>query len=173
MLTSNRQPLHALVSRPALAVVLGAAVLTGCGSASTSSSTASATAQTSATSTTAPATTNPPSQSQGKATVSTGPVQGTLRGENHAPKVNRNWPYSVAVSDASGRPLNGTVDIEFAYGGEVVGHDTPRTHPVLDGRWHDSLKFPAAAVGMPLSVRAVVHTTRGSITLDWPITVRS
>ena len=54
----------------------------------------------------------------------------------------------------------------------MVGRDTPPTHPVADGRWHDSLKFPADAVGMPLSVRAVVHTRPGSITLDWPINVR-
>ena len=66
----------------------------------------------------------------------------------------------------------GTVDIQFAFGGQVVGRDTPPTHPVVNGRWHDTLKFPAAAVGMPLTFQAVVHTRLGSITLDWPVTVR-
>jgi hypothetical protein len=37
---------------------------------------------------------------------------------------------------------------------------------------HDTLKFPAAAAGMPLTFQAVVHTRLGSITLDWPVTVR-
>jgi len=94
-----------------------------------------------------------------------------LTGENHAPKANQNWRYSVTVTDSSGHPLNGTVDIEFTFGGQVVGHDTPPTHPVADGRWHDTLQFPAQAVGEPLSVQAVVHTRLGSITLDWPIEV--
>lgn len=99
-------------------------------------------------------------------------MQGTLRGENHAPKVNHSWGYSVVVTDAHGHPLNGAVEIEFAFGGQVVGHDTPRSHPVVGGRWHDTLKFPADAVGEPLSLQAVVHTPLGSITLDWPIEVR-
>ena len=74
-------------------------------------------------------------------------------------------------ADATGHPLSGTVEIEFVYGGQVVGRDTPPSHPVRSGRWQDKLTFPAAAVGMPLSFRAVVHTAQGSITLDWPVTV--
>ena len=81
------------------------------------------------------------------------------------------WAYSVKVTDAAGHPLYGTVDIEFAFGGQVVGHDTPPTKTLVAGRWHDSLTFPAQAVGQPLAVQAVVHTSAGSITLDWPITV--
>jgi hypothetical protein len=104
--------------------------------------------------------------------VSTGPVHGTLRGENHAPRINKDWSYSLRVTDASGHPLSGKVDIEFVFGGQVVGRDTPPTHPVINGRWHDKLKFPAAAVGMPLTFQAVVHARLGSITLNWPVTVR-
>jgi hypothetical protein len=99
-------------------------------------------------------------------------VHGTLLGKGHAPRINEAWSYSVRVTDAGGHPLSGTVDIQFAFGGQVVGRDTPPTHPVANGRWHDTLKFPAAAVGMPLTFQAVVHTRLGSITLDWPVTVR-
>ncbi|MGO9906630.1 MAG: hypothetical protein ACLP4R_01050 [Solirubrobacteraceae bacterium] len=165
-------------SRRFLVVLLGAAALSigfpGCGGSGSKSSSTSSTTSTSAQTqppTTGAATTSS-SPGSGVASVRTGPVRGTLRGENHAPVVNRSWRYSVTVTDATGHPLNGTVDIEFAYGGQVVGHDTPPTHPVVDGRWHDSLQFPAEAVGMPLSVQAVVHTRLGSITLDWPIEVR-
>jgi hypothetical protein len=87
-----------------------------------------------------------PAAGQGTTSVTTGSVRGTLRGEN--------------------------LDIEFAFGGQVVGRDTPPTHPVTDGHWRDSLKFSADAVGMPLSLQAVVHTRLGSITLAWPIRVR-
>jgi hypothetical protein len=110
--------------------------------------------------------------SGGGSTVSTGPVRGVLTGENHAPKVKQAWHYSVKVTDAAGHPLSGTVDIEFAFAGQVVGHDTPPTHAVRDGRWQEKLKFPAAAVGQPLALQAVVHTSLGSITLSWPVTVR-
>ena len=171
-------------SRRVLAILLGAAALSigfpGCGGSGSKSSSTSSTSSTSSNSSTSAQTqpsttgaaTTPSSPGSGAASVRTGPVLGTLRGQNHAPVANRSWRYSVTVTDATGRPLNGTVDIEFAYGGQVVGHDTPPTHPVVDGRWHDSLQFPAEAVGMPLSVQAVVHTRLGSITLDWPIEVR-
>jgi hypothetical protein len=115
---------------------------------------------------TTPTTTTPTSS------VSTGPVHGKLTADNHAPIVNKAWHYSVTVTDASGHPLSGTVDIEFVFGGTVVGRDRPPTHPVTNGRWHDTLEFPADAVGEPLTFRAVVHTRLGSITLDWPIVVR-
>jgi hypothetical protein len=78
----------------------------------------------------------------------------------------------VRVTDASGHPLSGTVEIEFVFGGQVVGRDTPPTHPIKHGRWQDKLKFPPTAVGEPLTFRAVVHAQPGTVTLDWPITVR-
>jgi len=85
--------------------------------------------------------------------------------------VNRPWTYTVTVRDSAGHPLSGTVDIEFTFNGAVVGHDTPPTHPVRDGRWRGTLEFPAAAVGEPIDLQAVVHTAMGSVTLDWPVTV--
>jgi hypothetical protein len=145
---------------------LGAVACGGSGSKSNSTK-----AQTTPASATPPATTSP-SQGGGKSSVSTGPVHGTLRGANQAPRINRDWSYAISVTDAGGHPLSGTVDIEFAFGGQVVGGDTPPTHPVTNGRSYDKLKFPAAAVGMPLTFQAVVHTRLGSITLDWPVTVR-
>lgn len=153
---------------------LAIAACGGGSSKSTSTKTQSTTTTTSTTSTTSPATT--PTQTTGQsndsASVTTGPVHGTLTAENHAPVVNQPWAYSVKVTDAAGKPLSGTVDIEFVFGGMVVGRDTPPTHPIRDGSWHAKLKFPAAAVGQPLTFRTVVHTSKGSITLDWPITVK-
>jgi hypothetical protein len=51
----------------------------------------------------------------------TPPVRGTLRGQNHAPRINKAWSYSVTVTSASGRPLSGTVDIEFVFGDRWSG----------------------------------------------------
>ncbi len=105
------------------------------------------------------------------AAVATGPVRGTLFAGDHSPKVNTPWRYSVRVTDAAGKALAGTVEIQFVYGDQVVGRDTPPTHPVTGGRWQDRVTFPAAAVGTQLTFRAVVHTPMGTITLDWPIKV--
>jgi hypothetical protein len=109
----------------------------------------------------------------GTSTVSTGPVHGTLVGQNHAPIVNILWPYAVHVTDATAHPLSGSVEIEFVFGDQVVGRDTPPTHPIRNGRWQDKLTFPPQATGEPLTFRAVVHTRLGSITLDWAVTPRA
>jgi hypothetical protein len=143
-------------------LVLGAAACGGKSKTTTTTRTATSTTSSSTTTTT----TTPASS------VSTGPVHGRLTAANHAPVVGKDWHYALTVTDAAGHPLSGTADIEFVFSGVVVGRDTPPTHPVTDGRWHDTIRFPADAVGKPLTFRAVIHTSRGSITLDWPITVR-
>ena len=142
--------------------VLAAVSLAACGgsSSSSTSSTHSGTASTSS------ATRAGGSSSS----VSTGPVHGTLVGANHAPKINVKWPYAVTVADVAGQPLDGTVTINFTFGGQVVGHDTPPTHKLANGRWHDNLKFPPQSLGEPISLQAVIDTSKGSITLAWPVT---
>ena len=158
------------VHRALLAAVL-CLQLTACGGSSSSSSGATSAGVSSGASGTGPTTTAASSAAGGGSSVTSGPVHGALRAANHSPVASKKWPYSVTVSDAAGNPLSGTVDIEFLFGGQVVGHDTPPTHPLKNGRWHDLLTFPPASVGQPLTFRAVVHTHEGSITLDWPVTV--
>jgi hypothetical protein len=108
----------------------------------------------------------------GTTLVYTPPIHATFAGENHAPKVNQAWSYLITVTDAKGHAMSGTVDTEFALGGQVVGHETPPTHPIRNGRLHDTLQFPADSVGVPLDVQAVVHTSLGSSTLDWAVKVQ-
>jgi hypothetical protein len=102
--------------------------------------------------------------------VTVGPVRGTLKGDNHAPKLKQNWFYTVTVTDASGHPLGGTVVTEFTFGGQVVGRETPPTHKLTNGRLHDRINFPPPSLGQPLAVQTVVRTPKGSITLSWPVT---
>jgi hypothetical protein len=101
-----------------------------------------------------------------------GPLHATLTGQNHAPIVSRSWSYSVSARDGKGQPLSGTVEIEFVFNGSVVGKDTPPTHPITNGHWHDVLQFPPPSIGIPLMVQAVVHTKVGSTTLDWAVKVQ-
>lgn len=146
-----------------LTAALLCTALAACGGSSSSSSTTSA-----STTATSPA----QSTTTASSSVTTGPVRGALHGTGHAPIAGRPWAYSVHVTDASGKPLYGAVDIEFAFNGSVVGYDTPRSHRITNGRWADKLTFPDTAIGYPLAFQAVVHTSAGSITLDWPVQVK-
>lgn len=104
--------------------------------------------------------------------VYTRPLHVTLAGENHHPTANKKWFYTVTATDAKGKPLSGRVDTEFAFQGTVVGHETPPVHALKHGRLHDGVTFPARAVGEPISIQVVVHTSIGSVTLDWPVKVK-
>lgn len=122
--------------------------------------------------TTATTTPTTPLPATGGRSVSKGALRATITGENHTPTVNQPWPYSIRVSNATGQPLSGTVAIEFLFAGQIVAHDKPPTHAIANGLWQSTLKLPTASVGYPLTLRAIAHTPAGSITLNWPITVR-
>ncbi len=92
-------------------------------------------------------------------------------GENHHPKVNQPWQYTVTVRDSAGHELSGTETTEYTFGGVVVGTEHPTNVAFSNGVYHDVIEFPAAAVGHPLAVQVVVHTSLGSKTVDWPIQV--
>lgn len=147
-------------ARPATATVLLGLAIAGCGGSSKPKPT---TPSTNATRTT---------QFSVGVGVATTRISATLRAPNHRPVAGEKWPYSVQVTDRHGHPLSGTVRIQFALGGQVVGTDTPPVHPLTDGRWHDNLKFPRRSVGFPLTFQVVVHTSEGSVTLNWPVSVK-
>jgi hypothetical protein len=149
-------------SSAAVAAVLLPCALAACGSSSHPASTT----------TKAPTTTTPVASTSGGVSVTRGPVHATLTGQNHDPVADKYWTYTVHVVDAKGRPLSGTLDTAFAFQGAVVGKDTPPTHRFSHGRWEEKLKFPARSEGYPLDLRVVVHTPKGSATLEWPVTVR-
>jgi len=108
----------------------------------------------------------------GGASVTSGPVRATLKGQNHDPTAKKNWTYTVTATDAHGHPLSGTVLTEFAFGGAVVGKETPPTHPLKNGRLKDVLQFPAQSVGYQIDLQTVVQTRAGSVTLRWPVAVQ-
>lgn len=152
------------VAPVAVAVLLGAGACGSSESSTTKSSTS--TASTSAASVNAnPATATIP-------TAAIGPVHGTLHGANHAPVAGKNWTYIVHASDAAGKPLSGTVETDFVVAGlGVVGKETPAVHELKNGVLTDTLQFPPDAVGHPITLVTVVHTSAGSIALGWPVNV--
>ena len=103
-------------------------------------------------------------------TVTSGPVHASLHGASHTPTAGKLWAYTIRVTDASGKPLSGTVETDFAFAGTVVGHESPPIHRLKDGVLHDRLTFPSSAVGHPITLVTVIHTSAGSVALGWPVT---
>lgn len=98
-------------------------------------------------------------------------IHASLRGENHDPIANRPWRYTVTVSNALGQKLSGTETTEYTFAGAVVGTEKPTKVRFSGGVYRDRITFPAAAIGHPLKLQAVVRVASGTVTLDWPITV--
>lgn len=96
----------------------------------------------------------------------------TMKGQNHHPIVNKKWKYSVTVRSARGKKLSGTETTHYLYGSTVVGTEKPVNVRFKNGYYHDTLKFPAAAVGHQLRVWVVVRTKDGSGSAAWWIVVR-
>jgi hypothetical protein len=99
-------------------------------------------------------------------------MRASLHGQGHAPTPGKLWHYSVLATNGSGKALSGKVDTEFVFNGVVVGHESPPTHPLKNGRLDDAVTFPARSAGIPLTFRVVVHTPAGTVTLNWPVKVR-
>ena len=148
----------------AIALLLAVAACGGSKSKTASSSTSTATT------TAAAPSANP--RTATAATATSGPVHATLHGANHAPVAGKNWSYTVHVTDASGKPLAGAVETDFVVAGlGVVGKETPAVHKLNDGTLSDAVQFPADAVGHPITLVAVIHTSAGAVALGWPVNV--
>jgi len=55
------------------------------------------------------------------------PVHATLVGENHNPKVNQPWRYTVTVTGAQGQKLSGTETTNYTYNRVGLGRKSRRT----------------------------------------------
>jgi hypothetical protein len=92
-----------------------------------------------------------------------------MHGSTHEPRVGPLWPDSFAVTNA-GRPAAASLEYEFLLAGQVVAH---RSHYRFTGSFHDTIEWPAAAVGYPLTLRAVIRAGGRVLNLDYPVKVRS
>jgi hypothetical protein len=169
--------MHHGVMRGIAAVVLAAlvVVLPGCGGGRSSQSShqspqpRAATAPATTASAQAPST-GAPSANAGasrSASASAGAVTATLRAGTHRPRVQRAWPVRFTVTSA-GRPVAASVEYEYLFAGQVVAH---RSHYRFTGRFSDVFRWPASAVGYPLTFRAVIRAQGATINLDYPVQV--
>jgi hypothetical protein len=94
-------------------------------------------------------------------------VTATLHAGTHNPRVGRPWPVRFTVTRAGG-PVTASVSFEYLFGGRVVAR---RSHYAFVGYFSDTFIWPSAAVGYPLTFRAVVVSGGTTINLDYPVQV--
>jgi hypothetical protein len=104
------------------------------------------------------------------AAASAAPFTAHLKAPNHSPIANKKWPITVTASHGRTRP-GGVVRYEFLFQGQVVGHAPG--HGFRRGVFHDSLLFPNAAIGHPLTLRVIVKTRFGTVNLNWKVKARA
>jgi hypothetical protein len=93
----------------------------------------------------------------------------SLSATTHRPVVGAPWPIAIRAHTAAGRPLRASVRYQFLFAGSVVAR---RSHHRFRGGFHDTLRWPARSVGVPLTFRAVVVTPLGTRRLDYKVRVR-
>jgi hypothetical protein len=124
--------------------------------------------QTSTSASSVPQRSAPPSASApGTVTGSFGAVTATLHAGTHHPRVQRPWPIRFTVT-SGGRPTRASVSYEYLLGSQVVAH---RSHYTFTGHFADVFKWPAAAVGYPLTFRAVIVAGGTTVDLDYAVQV--
>jgi hypothetical protein len=92
----------------------------------------------------------------------------TLTAPTHSPRAREPWPIVIRVT-RRGRPLAASVRYQFLLAGRPVAS---RSHYRFTGTLHDTITWPARAVGIPLTFRAVVRSALGVKNLDYPVRVR-
>jgi hypothetical protein len=92
-----------------------------------------------------------------------------LSAPTHTPKVG-NEKITILVTKGS-QKLSGSVNYEFLFEGQVVSKQPG--HSFSGGVFHDTLKWPAEAVGHKLTLAILVKTKYGTVTLDWWIQVET
>lgn len=98
-------------------------------------------------------------------------------GQDHHPRVNAKWHYSVHVTDAAGKPVPCRIHLEFLFSGQPVGQ--VGVHRVANGVWQETFgapgnpPFPPASRGQSLVLEAIV-TAKGykQARAGWSVTPR-
>jgi len=99
-----------------------------------------------------------------------GPLRATLKPSTHTPKVNAKWPITVTAT-LGGKPAHASASYEFLFGPVVVSTQYPHNNKrySFTGQFSDTLVFPAASVGQPLTLRVVIKAQGHTVNLNWSI----
>lgn len=93
----------------------------------------------------------------------------TLSAPGHRPVAGAPWPIVILARGPHGEPLRAEVRYQYLFAGAVVAR---RSHYRFKGIFHDTIRWPARSLGIPLTFRAVVTTPLGTRRLDYAVRVR-
>lgn len=109
-------------------------------------------------------------------TVAAAPAIRVTITASHTVKANAKWPVVVRVTDASGKPLTGTLTNRILLGGVPVGKVDNGKVWHFHGSWREpkgqEITWPAAAKGQTFGFQAVVHVNGRTVRKAFPVTVR-
>src|SRR5262249_4181388 len=103
-----------------------------------------------------------------------GPLRAVLSAATHTPRVGVHWPYRIRVTEG-GKPAAAKITVEIA---EPTGQTYPAqygttnknlTNWPIKGVFHDFIVWPAAARGIPLSLRVSVQAGSAKRTLNYSV----
>ena len=91
-----------------------------------------------------------------------------LYAPDHHPKANTKWRITVTAR-RGGRGLSGTVRYQYVSFGSVVARRPGGSF--RNGVYHDTIVWPSAAIGHPLTFQVVVRTRYGTNYINWSVKV--
>lgn len=106
-----------------------------------------------------------------------GPLQVSVTGEGHTPKINTHWNYVVRAT-MGGKPVRGklTEQIVDPVGGKHLVEFGTSSKKILrwpfNGTFRDFLVFPASGRGIPLTFRVTVVAGGKTKIVNYRITPR-
>jgi hypothetical protein len=160
-----------VVAAALLAIACSGLSLQACGGSKGGTGSTGTTTSPSSTATAANTSTGEPTPShvvsEHVVAATSGTVTASMTAAGHRPRVNAPWPIRFSVKN-EGRPAKAEVRYEYLFGGQVVAH---RSRYSFTGVFHDTFRWPASAVGYPLTFRAVIHSAGVTLNLDYPVQV--
>lgn len=107
-----------------------------------------------------------------------------LEANGHHPKAGKTWPIKVSAHRDNGKPMRASAFYQFVFQGQVVRTCAARPHGnhhkcvqgkpyKFRGSYKDKLIWPKKSVGVPLTLRVVVHGRHaGTKKLNYKVTAR-
>jgi hypothetical protein len=101
------------------------------------------------------------------------PFKATVSAPTHTPRVNTRWYYRVVVRNSAGRPLKArlTVQVVDPLGtAHPVQYDGTKQNIVnrpFKGVFRDYNIWPPSSRGFRLTMRVIVRTAKGKVTLTY------
>lgn len=95
-----------------------------------------------------------------------------MSANGHSPRVG-NWPIAIAVR-YKGKGFSGAnISYQALFQGRVVKCQSAPSKNLRNGLFRDTIKWPRAALNIPIVFRVVIQYRGAVRNVDWPLKVRA